>query len=320
MQTGDGCAALARTPQAVLAPGGRTRDGLRLMHPTLPFVLPLVSAFVYAFAALMLKRATERGIGPWRVSFVTNWIQCLFFLPFWLTGGASFAWPQLCHAMICGTTFFWGQVLTFLALTRGDVSVTTPVLGAKVIFVALLAVSLGVEPLTSQMWLAAVLTTIATALLGTGTPRRSRSLAPSVAFGFGAAFAFAVTDVLAQKWAPRWGFGHFAPAMFLTVAILSLGLIPFFRGNLRTLPWRWVAPGALAIAVQAGGIAYSIMVFGSATLTNIVYNSRGIWSVVLVWTIGPWFDNRERMHGTPVMMRRLAGATLLLLALVLVAR
>ena len=290
------------------------------MRTELPVILPLISAFIYALAALMLKRATERGIGPWRVNFITNWIQCGLFGSFWFIGGATFTWENFAHAAICGTTFFSGQIFTFLALSRGDVSVATPVLGTKVIFVAFLAVLLGTEPLTASMWIAAFLTTVATTLLGMGTKERAHALALSLFYGFAAAFAFALTDVLAQKWAPRWGFGHFAPAMFLTVAILSLTLIPFFRGSLRDLPWRWVTPGAVALALQASGIAYSIMVFGSATMTNVLYNSRGIWSVLLVWWIGAWFENRERHRGRGVMLRRLAASALLLLAIFLVAR
>jgi drug/metabolite transporter (DMT)-like permease len=290
------------------------------MRLELPILLPLVSAFVYAVAALLLKRATERGIGPWRVNFVTNWIQCALFAPFWLIGGAPFTWERFAHASICGATFFSGQIFTFLALSRGDVSVATPVLGTKVIFVAFLAVLLGTEPLTASMWFAAFLTTVATALLGGGTHERAHALALSLFYGFAAAFAFALTDVLAQKWAPLWGFGHFAPAMFLTVAVLSVTLLPLFRGPLRELPWRWLTPGAVALAVQASGIAYSIMVFGSATMTNVLYNSRGIWSVLLVWWIGAWFENRERHRGRAVMLRRLAASALLLLAIFLVAR
>jgi drug/metabolite transporter (DMT)-like permease len=290
------------------------------MHPPLPLLVPLGSALIYAFAALTLKRATGRGIGPWRVSFVTNWIQAAIFAPYWLTGSQPFSWLNLLHAALTGVTFFLGQVFTFLALSRGDVSVTTPVLGTKVIFVALFATALAAEPLSGAMWVAAVLTTIATALLGGFRAGRAASSRSNLWYGFLAAAAFALTDVLAQKWAPSWGFGHFAPTMFLIVALLSFALVPFFSGPLRALPWRWVAPGATLLGLQATGIAYAIMVFGSATRTNIIYNSRGIWSVLLVWTIGGWFGNVERAQGHAVMARRLVGSTLLLAAIVLVAK
>ncbi len=288
------------------------------MKAWLPLILPLAAAFLYAVAALTLKRATERGIGPWRVSFVTNWIQAMIFAPYWLMGGNAFSWLHLQHAAIVGMTFFLGQVFTFLALSRGDVSVATPVLGTKVIFVAVFATWLAAEPLTAGLWLAAILTTIATALLGGFFRGKGASPALGMLFGFSAAAAFALTDVLAQKWAPAWGFGRFAPMMFLTVALLSFLLVPLFKGKVRDLPWRLVGPCAVLLGLQSSGIAYAIMVFGSATTTNIIYNSRGIWSVVLVWTVGHWFDNSERSLGRGVMARRLAGSSLLLAAIVII--
>ncbi|MDB6154120.1 MAG: hypothetical protein JWL90_2573 [Chthoniobacteraceae bacterium] len=288
------------------------------MPTTLPLLLPLFAAFLYAVAALMLKRATEGGIGPWRISFTSNLIMAAMFAPFWLMGGKPFAFVHLWHAALCGLFFFVGQIFTFLALSRGDVSVATPVLGTKVIFVALFSVLLGAEPLNGSTWLAALLTTLATALLGIGKPHRTHSLAAGLCFGFSAAACFALTDVFCQKWAPLWGFGHFAPAMFAMVTICSFGLIPFFNGSLRVLPWRWVLSGGFFLGLQCIGVAYSIMVFGSATTTNIIYSSRGIWSVILVWSVGHWFANVERSQGTPVMLRRLAGSALLLAAIGLI--
>lgn len=291
------------------------------MHLPLPILIPLCSALVYAFAAMMLKRATVNLHGPWRVTFVTNITLALFFAPFWLVGGQPFSIENALHAMICGASFFGGQIFTFLALSRGDVSVATPVFGSKVIFVALFAVLIGTEPLTGAMWLAAALTTVATALLGGGGGTQSRrAVIASVGFGFISASCFAMTDVLAQKWGPHWGFGHFAPTMFMTVGLLSIALIPFFRGSFRELDWHWLAPGSLLLALQASGIAFAIMAFGSATTINVVYNSRGVWAVVLVWVIGHWFGNFERTQGTAVMLRRLAGSTLLLGAIAIVAR
>ena len=71
------------------------------------------------------------------------------------------------------------------------------------------------------------------------------------------------------------------------------------------------------LSIQATGIAYSIATFHEVTTTNILYNTRGIWSVVLVWVIGHWFENAERSHGASVMLRRLAAALLLLAAVFL---
>jgi drug/metabolite transporter (DMT)-like permease len=288
-----------------------------------PLLIPLISALGYAFAALMLKRATQGGAGPWRISFLTNWVQAAIFSLLWLVPTEHPATAaHISHAIISGIVFFVGQVFTFLALSRGDVSIATPVLGSKVVFVALFTVLLGAAAVTPAMWAAVILTALATALLGGGGTAKRDALFRSLLYGFSAAAAFALTDVLQLRWVKAWGFSHYAATMFLTVAVLSIGLVPFFRGSLRSLPavtWRWGLAGGTVLTMQALGIAWSIITIG-ATTTNVLYNSRGVWSVVLVWTVGHWFGNAERSQGRAIMLRRLAGSTLLLAAIALIAK
>lgn len=288
------------------------------------YLIPLASALGYGVAALMLKRATEQGAGSWRVSFITNWMLAVCFSFLWLLPAPHAASvSNVVHAGFTGLLFFVGQVFTFLALSRGDVSVATPVLGTKVIFVALFSVMLGTAEVDSRMWIAVALTALATTLLGWGGPVKDRSaILRSLLYGFCAAACFAYTDVLQQRWVPLWGFNHYAPAQFLSVALCSFALIPFFRGRLRDLSapaWRWALGGSIVLSLQAGGIAWAIVFIG-ATITNVLYNSRGMWSVVLVWTIGHWFGNVERTRGRAVMLRRLAGSALLLAAIFLVVQ
>jgi drug/metabolite transporter (DMT)-like permease len=288
------------------------------------YFVPLAGALGYGIAALMIKRATECGVGLWRVSFITNWVLAAVFalLLLWPAEHPASA-ASLGHAFITGLLFFIGQVFTFLALHRGDVSVATPVLGSKVIFVALFSVLLGEAEVTPAMWAAVLLTAVATALLsGGGSVRERGAILRGVLYGFCAAAAFAYTDVLQQRWVPQWGFTHYAPAQFFSVALLSFSLMPFFRGRLRDLPaaaWRWTLAGSVVLAVQASTVAWGIVYIG-ATVTNVLYNSRGMWSVVLVWTVGHWFGNVERAHGPAIMLRRLLGSLLLLAAIGLVVR
>lgn len=285
------------------------------MRSPLATILPLLSAFGYTFAALMLKRASETGAGTWRVTFISNWMGALLFAPWWLLGGHEFTWANLGHAMICAGLFFVGQIFTFLALTRGDVSLTTPVLGTKVIFVALGAVLFAGQELSPGLWAAALLTSVATALLGMGQTVKRERLWQSLGLGFAAAALFAACDVLMQDWVPLWGFGRFVPVMFLCTAFCSLSLIPFFTAPLRALPGlslRWALGGGAMLAVQATGLAYAISTFHEVTTSNILYNTRGIWSVIIVWVVGHWFGNTEHQLGTRVLLRRLCGALLLL--------
>lgn len=286
-------------------------------------LVPLVAAVGYGFAALMLKRGTD-GAGPWRVNFLTNWVQAALFSLLWMIPVAhSASVANVSHAALSGAIFFVGQIFTFLAISRGDVSVATPVLGSKVVFVALFSAAFGTEKIGVLTWLAVLLTACATALLGIGHPHAQRgAILRTLLYGFSAAAFYALTDITQQRWVHEWGFTHYAATLFLSVAVLSLTLVPLLRGDNRAVPgasWCWIVAGASVLAVQACGVAWSIVTIG-ATSTNVLYNSRGLWSVVLVWTIGHWFGNTERGHGRAVLVRRMAGSTLLLAAIFLVAR
>ncbi|MEQ1853003.1 MAG: hypothetical protein ABMA01_15605, partial [Chthoniobacteraceae bacterium] len=132
----------------------------------------------------------------------------------------------------------------------------------------------------------------------------------------------------------RQGFGYISQrgviaarcnnkVVFGTVGLLSFGLIPLFREPLHAMGrvnFSWLLAGALLIGLQVTGIAYSVMVFGAATKVNILYNTRGVWSVLFVWGFGHWFANTERALGPAVLTRRLLGAILLLAAITLVTK
>ena len=71
------------------------------------------------------------------------------------------------------------------------------------------------------------------------------------------------------------------------------------------------------LAPQATGIAYSTAEFRGVTLPNILYSTRGVWSVLLVWAADHWFSNTERSVGNATMGRRILGASLLLIAVLI---
>ena len=105
------------------------------------------------------------------------------------------------------------------------------------------------------------------------------------------------------------------------VALFSCGAIPQFPGPLRAIDgraWPWLLGGSLVLAAQAILFITSVAHFQMATEANVVYASRGLWSVALVWLIGHWFGNRERQLGGAVLTWRLVGAAMMLAAIVVV--
>lgn len=290
------------------------------MSEHLYLLFPLFCAFLYALAALLVKQAVQ-GVGPWRLTVVSSWILAGVFSTMWLLPGVSLSELVWYQPLISGLLSFTGNVCGILALTRGDVSVATPILGTKVLMVALLTVLIIGQSVPMVWWIAAVLATLGIFLLwgDNGTTRRHGSA--TVVYALACSLSFALADVLIQKWVAPTIFTRYMPLMFLTSAVLSLGLVPLFRASLFAIPrstWRPLLTGSVLMAVQALGFVFAISQFGRATALNIAYSSRGIWSVVLVWAVGHWFKNEERDAGQRVMVVRLAGAALVLIAVVLV--
>lgn len=285
-------------------------------------LIPPICALVYVLGALAVKRAAEMGVGLWRTSFLSNWTIAVIFVPVWFwQHGRIFPLVDYWQPLLTAVLFVLGQVLTFLALSRGDISVVTPVLGAKVILVALFSSLLRVGHVPLKWWIGAACSTAAILLLNLGGEKKQRSSVAPVALAFSSAMAFGFNDVLLQKWLPVWGGGSFFPPMFLTVGVISFSFIPFFSAPLAHLSgamWRWVGPGVFLIGLNNAGIVLAIALIGNATVVNILYSSRGLFSVAGVWLVGHWFHSAEKNLGGHVMGWRLLGASLMGAAIVLV--
>jgi drug/metabolite transporter (DMT)-like permease len=283
-------------------------------------LFPLASSLLYVAGVLLIKRTAAFGVGVWRTTFVSNLAVAAVFLALLPMGGSEWRWAESWQPLIVAVLYVGGQALTFLALETGDVSVATPALGAKTIWVAWLTTLLLGTRLPWQLWAAAFLTFAAIGLLNFGGGA-ARNPGRTVLLSLSAAATYALFDVLVQKWSPAWGAGHFLPLMFGMAAVLSFGFAPLFRGPLREVPraaWPWLAGGALCGALQAMFLVTTIATFGDATAVNVIYSARGLWSVAAVWLIGHWFRNTEGQLGPRLLRVRLAGAALMTVAIVVI--
>ena len=279
---------------------------------------------VFVVGALLLKRASDLGADVWRTTRIINYTTAVVATPLFLLGGtipsASLWWQPA----VAGSLFFAGQVFSLLALSRGDVSVATPVLGVKILLVALLTAVLIGDPIGVRLWTAAALSTVAVALLNIGGAHPHRRVGTTIVLAGLGATAYACFDVLVQKWTPQWGTGRIVPMAMMCAAVYSLPLRGFDapRGASYESAKRayapWITAGAVGFAVQGLTFITSISIYRHATTANVLYSSRGLWSVIAVWGIGHWFTNREQHLGARVLAWRLVGAVLLLGALILV--
>ena len=286
-------------------------------------LLPLASAIIYAAAALCLKIALGRGVTSWSVLFFSNMMLGILFVPMLLAGPSGWNLPFAVWALASGALFFCGQVGTFRSLQSGDVSIATPALAAKVVFVALLSLFIPGSRPDPDLWLAVVLTVAGMILLHRGPKQTAARPLVTLAWALFAAFSFAAADIIVQVGAPKAGFTLFMPVMFGTVALISLPLIwphVLRRQTRMTQPGAhtWLAVGVVLLGLQATGLASAIGLFGDATGANVVYGSRGLWSLLLLALVARRLGIKDSVFDRSTLLVRTIGCVLVLVAVMLV--
>lgn len=292
----------------------------------MPFhlVYPLFSSFVFVLGMLFAKRAIAAGASPWTGTFWAN----MWLAVGWLIAGVVHGtWLPIAgwwQAALVGGAFLLGQLFTYLAFQFGDLSVATPVFGVKVIMVALMVAAVDEMPVTARIWVGAALATIGVALVQAQSPNPNRPPAAhpvrTVALVLMAAFALSVFDLGLQRWGPRWGTPKFLPIVFASTGVLSFVILPWTDSPARLHQCRALRPmlgGTVLVALQALSMSYSLSTFGDATRINIVYALRGLWAVVLAWSLSRFVAGGEAGQSRTVMLLRLTGALALLAAVVI---
>lgn len=284
-------------------------------------ILPIICALVYTVGVLFVKRAVAEGAGVMRMFFLTNIFSFLVFIPVIFFVDERLELEGWSWALLTSTAEFFGAMFMLAGIRVGDVSVQTPLMGIKVIFVALFTILITGVAIPFTWWVGAGLAFVAILILGLPDLfKRSISMLSIVYVVLGCLF-FGLADVLIQENASKYGGSPFILLTFGFLAVQSLVMIPFFTKGLWEIPrrtWRWVFAGSGLMAVQLVGLFLIITYYGKATVVNILYSSRGIWSIVAIWVVGHWFANKEQGYGKSVLFRRLVGASLLCLAIVIV--
>jgi uncharacterized membrane protein len=229
-------------------------------------------------------------------------------------------------AILAGTALFLGRICAIRALSHGDLSHATPLLGTKTVFVAVLTSLFLEDPITPGLMAGAVLTSLAVTLLSITPTPMAKSWWPrkfdkaTTFWALLAAFFFALTDIVVQKFARLLGVGWFQPLMFSTLALLTpLLFISRLRhpSSLQALLPASSRPstigGSAVIGFQTSLVILVIGIFGHATATNVVYAARGLWAVLLEGAAGGGAAANDRR----ILILRLTGAALLLAAVAL---
>ncbi len=258
-----------------------------------------------------------------RIFFVANWMFFASTLPFLVWDSQVLDWAHIWAPLACSLIRFVGLVLVFHTIRVGDVSLQVPLIGTKVIFVAFFVYLLGAAGISTELWIASFMTVGGVALMSKGvtSSQDAGRIFKTVIYTLLSAILFGMNDALVQVEAPHFGVVPFMVVSSGGTAIASVFLMPFFRSRLQDISrgcWGWLWLGSFLLGIEVILLFCAISFYSQAAAANIVYNTRSLWSIVLVWFLGHWFDNQEREIGGAIMFRRLLGALLLLVAVALV--
>lgn len=285
------------------------------------FAGPLVAAILFAGGAAALKTSSKYRLGVWRTTFLCNLFIATVYLPGLAFGPEEIPWHLWWQPWIVGLLYLTGQTSTVLALTRGDVSVAGPVLALKILVVAILTTVVLGTSIGLMTWWAAILATVGVAMLNWGgRPEDRRRAIFSASLAMIAAVSFATFDILLQRFAAQWGSFRFFSILLIASATMSLVFVPQFQGKWRDIPraaWPSVLLGVGLLGSQSLVFGSTIAIFGHATECNVVYASRGLFSVLTVVAFGQRISSDEAKLPKMVLRARLLGASLMTLAIFL---
>ena len=306
----------------------------------LHLLFPLFSSIVFVIGMMVVKQAITRGATPWTATLFGNVWIFLFWLGVAAYRGAVAEPDVWWQAAIVGVLFFLGQVFTYLAFQFGDVSVAAPVMGVKVLLVATLVAGVTGMTVPARVWLGAALATFGIALVQmTGRSRKppdgnalpeAQPVGPpetsttktgrSIVLAVIAALSLSVFDVLLQTWGRGQDPLSFLPVVFFFAALSSCVLLPWTNSpkelrRLKIVPGMF--GGTFLMALQAMSMSFVLSRFGDAARVNIVYAMRGLWGVLLAWSLARVFHSGESTASRSTMLNRLSGAFLLTTAVVI---
>jgi drug/metabolite transporter (DMT)-like permease len=282
----------------------------------------LASGALNAVAFLMSRHhATARPGGGQRMLVLAHVVMGIACLPLvwllWPPEGVPVAdfLPPLAGSIAC---YLASQVTLLAALRRADASRVVPLLGLKIVMLALLVTFLLRAPLDTRQWFAVGLSVVAAAVL---QGRRDPVPAAVVALMLATCLGFAAADLMIVRLidavhaaAPaRSRLWASSLAVVTTYASCGLLALPFLAVMEPRRAGEWRAATWYG-GVWLGGMAALYACFGllGPVFGNVLQSSRGVLAVVFGAALAHlgWHELEQRVDRA-TLIRRVAAALLM---------
>lgn len=284
-------------------------------------VIAFVAAFAYSIGGLFNKQAISQGAGLMRIIAISAWTPAILLMPTVFLYSDPMPLHLWYQPLIASLFFSGGTTCYVIALRTGDLSIVAPVSGAKPIMNAVLVSALLGITVPATTWIAGALTLGALFIMRTPNHSTDHSFARTATITLMAIFGYALCDTSLMLWASAWGVTRFAVITFSIASIVALFLIPRFSGkwcDMTRSAKRNILLGAFFSSLPAVTMSYALGTYGHAPEINVVYASRALISIVIVFALGRWVGSSEQNMSRSAWVRRLIGAMVLTGAVLLV--
>ena len=277
------------------------------------------------------QRALGRKGAALRLLAVSHLLMAAVCIPLtWAAWPATSPPVQLFAGPLAASVGFYllGQTSLFAALKRVEASRMAPLLGLKIVMLAVIVSFVLGHVLDTRQWLAVALSVAAAVMLQVG-----RGAVPIGAFGFvlSCCLSFAISDIFIIRLIDGLQAGAMTSsvaisrlhagglAMALTYGLCGLLFVPLVVGLRPYTRTDWVAAAQYASAWLLSMVGlYCCFGLVGVVFGNILQSTRGVMSVALGAALAHfgWHELEQRVDRV-TLLRRLAAALLMTAAIAL---
>jgi drug/metabolite transporter (DMT)-like permease len=242
----------------------------------------------------------------------------------WLWRTPEAGWASAAVPLVATAGFYLAaQVCLFQALRVTESSRVAPLLGLKIVFLALLVTTTGSESVTMLQWAAVLCAVISVYLLnsggsGEGVPRSG------LLWLLGACLGYSLSDFhipqLIHALREDGGIREAVHAVALTYTVCgAVGLVLYIVRHRSSSRADWAAAVPFAISWFAAMIfLFAAMAFVGVVLAVILQSTRGLLAILLAVLVSGWgYEALERKTTWTIRLRQVGAALLMIGAIAL---
>jgi drug/metabolite transporter (DMT)-like permease len=293
-------------------------------------IMAFVAAITVSFAMMFTKRAYAEGAKQNHILVATTVFQPFIYITLIVLNGEPVVnWGQIHWTLIYSVLLAIGMLVGFKSINMGDASIISPIMGSKVVFVAIGTYIFSIGSISNEVIISVVLCVISIIFLGIEFKKTDiekqdkygKDIIIPILLALIAITFLGISDIVIQEKAPEMN-----KLMFMLVGSTVVAAFFLIKGyitdtRIKTVSksvkkWIWLS------GISNGGtgilLAVAIAYYGHATEFNIIMGSRGVISVIAVALFANALKLRESKKSKITLFFRLLGSVCILVATALV--